>query len=364
MIHPIPVYNQKYKYLSFFLGEMMTMEKNKTPRLTLVVPCYNEEPVLPASADTLRNIMQQLMTQHQITTDSKIMFVDDGSKDQTWGLITDLRKNDNLFTGLKFSRNYGQEAALMAGMQVAHHYADLIITIDADLQDDPQLIFDMVAKSRDGFDIVYGVRNDRSSDTWFKRTTAQSFYWFMKKLGVDIVPNHSDFRLMSRRAVTALMQYQEASPFIRGIIPQLGFPTTKVYYKRQPRQAGTSKYPLRKMIRFALDGLLSFSVAPIRAVLYAGILICGGALAVFLWVIIQHIRGAVVTGWSSIMLSLWFLGGFQLVAISIIGEYVGRTFTEAKHRPRFIIQTDTYTSSFTDTKPLMATFHFDHQSVK
>jgi len=340
------------------------INKGTTPRLTLVVPCYNEEPMLPTSAQVLRDIMQKLITHRQITADSKILFVDDGSKDQTWGLITQLRQEDKLFTGLKFSRNYGQEAALMAGMQVAHRYADLIITIDADLQDDPQLIFEMVKQAQAGIDIVYGVRNDRSTDTWFKRTTAQSFYWVMRKMGVDLVPNHSDFRLMSRRAVTALMQYRETSPFIRGIIPQLGFPSKQLYYKRQPRQAGASKYPLRKMIRFALDGLLSFSIAPIRAVLYAGIVICGGALAMLLWILIQHVRGAVVTGWSSIMLSLWFLGGFQLVAISIIGEYVGRTFTEAKRRPRFIIQTDTYTPAFSNTKPAVAEFHFDQQSIR
>ncbi|NLR08381.1 MULTISPECIES: glycosyltransferase family 2 protein [Lactobacillaceae] len=339
-------------------------KKETTPRLTLVVPCYNEEPMLPTSARVLHDIMTRLITAQQITADSKILFVDDGSQDRTWGLITQLRHEDALFTGLKFSRNYGQEAALMAGMQVAHRYADLIITIDADLQDDPQLIFKMVAQAHAGFDIVYGVRNDRSTDTWFKRSTAEGFYWFMKKMGVELVPNHSDFRLMSRRAVAALMQFKESHPFIRGIIPQLGFPSTRLYYKRAPRQAGTSKYPLRKMIRFALDGLFSFSVAPIRAVLYAGIIICGGALAMLLWILIQHFRGMVVTGWSSIMLSLWFLGGFQLVAISIIGEYVGRSFTEAKHRPRFIIQTDTFTPAFTDTKSTVTEFHLDHQSIK
>lgn len=335
-----------------------------TPRLTLVVPCYNEEPMLPTSARVLGEIMAKLITQHQITQDSKILFVDDGSQDRTWDLITQLRHDQSLFTSLKFSRNYGQEAALMAGMQVAHRYSDLIITIDADLQDDPQLIFKMVEKAHAGFDIVYGVRNDRTTDTWFKRTTAQSFYWFMRKMGVELVPNHSDFRLMSRRAIAALMQFRESRPFIRGIIPQLGFPSTRLYYKRAPRKAGTSKYPLRKMIRFALDGLFSFSVAPIRAVLYAGTAICIGAFVMLLWIFIQHFRGVVVTGWSSIMLSLWFLGGFQLVAISIIGEYVGRSFTEAKHRPRFIIQTDTFTPAFSKTEPVVAEFRFDHQSVK
>lgn len=323
------------------------MKFTHTPRLTLVVPCYNEEPVLPTTAPILADIVTTLIQQNEIAGDSKILFVDDGSRDQTWTLITQLTNNNHLFTGIKFSRNYGQEAALMAGMQTAQAHSDCVITIDADLQDDPQLIPEMVAQAKSGYDVVYGVRNDRSTDTWFKRTTAESFYWVMGKLGVELIPNHSDFRLLTRPVLAALMRCKESQPFIRGIIPQLGFPSTKLYYKRQPRQAGVSKYPLRKMMRFALDGILSFSVAPIRAVLYAGLTICGAALLMILWILIQHFRGTVVTGWSSIMASLWFLGGFQLVAISIIGEYVGRTFTEVKHRPRFIVQTDTYSSSFT-----------------
>ncbi|TOY85978.1 glycosyltransferase [Levilactobacillus brevis] len=325
------------------------MKSNQLPRLTIVVPCYNEEPVLPNSAPILQALLQHLISNQQIATDSKLLFVDDGSQDQTWALITQLHHQDPLFTGLQFSRNYGQEAALMAGMQVANQYSDLIITIDADLQDDPTIIPAMIAQAQDGYDIVYGVRNDRSTDTWFKRTTAQSFYWLMGKLGVNLIPNHSDFRLLTHRVVTELMRCQESRPFIRGLIPQLGFPATKLFYKRQPRQAGVSKYPLRKMLRFALDGILSFSIAPIRAVLYVGLTICGGSLFVLLWILISHLYGTVVTGWSSIMASLWLLGGFQLVAISMIGEYIGRTFTEVKHRPRFIIQTDTYSPAFTSS---------------
>lgn len=322
------------------------MKFTHTPRLTIVVPCNNEAPVLPTTAPVLADLLTRLMHNRAIATDSKILFVDDGSQDQTWPLITKYTQEDRIFTGLKFSRNYGQEAALMGGMQTASAYSDMIITIDADLQDDPSLIPDMVAQAHAGYDVVYGVRNDRSTDSWFKRTSAEGFYWTMGKLGVDLIPNHSDFRLLTQPVVAALMTCQERKPFIRGIIPQLGFPSTKLYYKRQPRKAGVSKYPLRKMLRFALDGILSFSIAPIRAVLYAGLVICTGALAMLLWILIQHLRGTVVTGWSSIMASLWFLGGFQLIAISIIGEYVGRTFTEVKHRPRFIVQTDTYTSSF------------------
>jgi len=322
------------------------MMQTTLPSLTIVSPCYNEEPMLPTSAPVLQNVLEHLILSHQVADDSKILFVDDGSQDRTWQLICELQQHNPLFTGLRFTRNYGQEAALMAGMQTAQRHADLIITIDADLQDDPSLIPTMVAQAQRGVDIVYGVRNDRSSDSWFKRTTANGFYWTMGKLGVNLVPNHSDFRLLTKRVVTALMQCHEDKPFLRGIIPQLGFPSTKLYYKRQPRQAGVSKYPLRKMIRFALDGILSFSIAPIRAVLYAGMTICGGAFLMLIWIMIQHLRGAVITGWSSIMASLWFLGGFQLIAISIIGEYVGRTFTEVKHRPRYIVQADTYSPNF------------------
>jgi len=341
------------------------MTQTTIPRLTIVVPCYNEEPVLLTSAAILGKILRQLMTDHEVATDSRILFVDDGSHDQTWAQITQLGHEQALFSGVRFSRNFGQEAALIAGLQTAHPYSDLTISIDADLQDDPTLIPTMVAEAKAGSDIVYGVRNDRSTDTWFKRTSAEGFYWFMRKLGVDLVPNHSDFRLLSRRVVGALLACRESKPFIRGIIPQLGIPSTKVYYKRQPRQAGASKYPLRKMLRFALDGLLSFTIAPIRAVLYAGLLICGGALAMLIWILWTHLHGTVVTGWSSIMASLWFLGGFQLIAISIIGEYVGRTFTEVKHRPRFIIQTDTYSPKFSTTQPAAVTLHFDrHSAIK
>lgn len=323
---------------------MMTVKK--LPRLTIVVPCYNEEAVLPQSAQTLGDILAKLITDQQVADDSKILFVDDGSKDQTWQGILELQRQNGQFTGLRFSHNEGQEVALMAGLKTAAPYSDLTVTIDADLQDNPYLIPTMVQQAADGFDIVYGVRNDRSSDTWFKRTTAERFYWVMNKIGVHLVPNHADFRLMSRRAVTALMAYHESDPFIRGIVPQLGFPSTKLYYKRRPRTAGVSKYPLSKMVRLALDGIFSFSIAPIRAVLYAGAAICLAAVLMFCWIVIQHVRGAVVTGWSSIMTSLWFLGGCQLIAISIIGEYVGRTFTQTKHRPAFIVESDTYSREF------------------
>ncbi|KRO04609.1 glycosyltransferase-like protein [Levilactobacillus paucivorans] len=336
------------------------MKTLTAPRLTLVVPCYNEEPMLPKSAPVLSAILHRLMDSNQIATDSKILFVDDGSRDHTWTIITQLRQADTLFTGLKFSRNFGQEAALMAGMQVAHPFSDLIITIDADLQDDPRVIGAMVQQAKEGFDIVYGVRNDRSTDTWFKRTTAEAFYWTMGKLGVELVPDHSDFRLLSHRAVTALMTYTESTPFIRGIIPKLGFPSTKLYYKRQPRAAGTSKYPLKRMLRFALSGIFSLSLAPLRAIMYLGFTICTAATIALLWLLGLHLNGLTTNG--ALLTSLWLLGGLQLIGLGVIGQYVGQILRETQHRPHFIIQTETFSTAFL-AAPLTVTPHHEHQSV-
>ncbi|WP_024747440.1 glycosyltransferase [Levilactobacillus namurensis] len=322
------------------------MMTKKLPRLTIVVPCYNEEAVLPSSAKTLGGILTKLIAGQQVTTDSKILFVDDGSHDQTWETIQTLQAQNALFTGLKFSRNYGQEVALMAGLRTAAPYSDLTITIDADLQDNPYLIPTMVQQAADGFDIVYGVRNDRSSDTWFKRNTAQRFYWLMNKIGVHLIPNHADYRMMTRCALTALLRYHETDPFIRGIVPQLGFPSTKLYYKRRPRTAGVSKYPLSKMLKLALNGIFSFSLVPIRAIMGVGSLVCLAALVAFGWLGIDALRGITTAGIGPIMASLWLLGGLQLMALGIIGEYVGRTFAQSKHRPAFIIETDTYSNEF------------------
>lgn len=336
------------------------MKTLTAPRLTLVVPCYNEEPMLPKSAPVLSAILHRLIDSNQIANDSKILFVDDGSHDHTWAVITQLRQADTLFTGLKFSRNFGQEAALMAGMQVAHPFSDLIITIDADLQDDPRVIGAMVQQAKEGFDIVYGVRNDRSTDTWFKRTSAEAFYWTMGKLGVELVPNHSDFRLLSHRAVTALMTYTESAPFIRGIIPKLGFPSTKLYYKRQPRAAGTSKYPLKRMLRFALSGIFSLSLAPLRAIMYLGLTICAAATIVLLWLLGLHLN--VLTTDRTLLTSLWLLGGLQLVGLGVIGQYVGQILRETQHRPHYIIQTETFSTAFLAAS-LTITQQHEHQSV-
>ncbi|MCG0571412.1 glycosyltransferase family 2 protein [Lactiplantibacillus plantarum] len=317
----------------------------QNPRLTIIVPYYNEEAVLPKSAHILDGILTDLIQHKQVNAASKLLFVDDGSQDKTWKLIKSLEKQYSTVTGLKFSRNFGHQNALMAGMQVASPTAEIVITIDADLQDDPQVIPEMVARYRAGSDIVLGVRNDRSSDSLFKRWTADGFYRLMKRIGVQLVPNHADFRLLSQRAVQALLTYEETNLFLRGIVPRLGFPTTKLYYHRQPRFAGVSKYPLRKMVAFAFDGITSFSIAPIKVILLFGMVISGGSLMMMLYALIQGLLGTATSGWSSLMTSLWFLGGMQLIGISIVGEYVGKIFAEVKHRPRYIIETDDYTAT-------------------
>ncbi|MBF7140630.1 glycosyltransferase family 2 protein [Pediococcus pentosaceus] len=317
----------------------------KQTKLTIVVPCYNEEEVLPISAETLRSIMQQMIDSNQVDGNSKILFVNDGSKDKTWSLIKDLESKDNIFTGLKFSRNFGHQNALMAGMKVAGRYSDCVITIDADLQDDENLISKMVASYQKGNEVVLGVRNDRSSDSHFKRWTAETFYSVMGKMGVQLVPDHADFRLLGKRAVDVLMSYKETNLFLRGIIPQLGFNTDQLYYQRKPRLAGETKYPLKKMLSFAFDGITSFSIAPIKAIMSLGILVIGISLIMVIYSIIRFFTGNVISGWASIMTSLWFLGGIQLIGISVIGEYLGKIYAEVKHRPRYIIETDDYSAT-------------------
>lgn len=324
----------------------------KQTNLAIVVPCYNEEAVLPSSAKVLQKIMHDMMAAEQISSASKILFVNDGSKDKTWALIQDLEAEDAIFTGIKFSRNFGHQNALMAGMKVAGNYADAVITIDADLQDDEQLIPQMVTSYQKGNEVVLGVRNDRSSDSSFKRWTAETFYKLMNQIGVQLVPDHVDFRLLGRRAVATLMEYQESNLFLRGIIPQLGYTSEKLYYQRKPRLAGETKYPLKKMISFALDGITSFSVAPIKAIMSLGVVVIVISLIMMIYALVRFFTGNVTNGWASLMTSLWFLGGVQLVGISIIGEYIGKIFAEVKHRPRYIIETDDYshTQSESDDK--------------
>lgn len=311
--------------------------------LTIVVPCYNEQEVLPETVKELGNILQNLVDDHQISSESKILFVNDGSQDKTWQLISRYTNEYSYVAGVKFSRNYGHQNALIAGMTVAVDYSDMIITIDADLQDDVNAIPKMVTKYNNGYDVVYGVRNSRQTDTFFKRRTALAFYGLMKRLGVNMVPNSADYRLLSKRATRSLLAFKERNLFLRGMVPLVGYKSAKVYYARKERFAGNSKYPLSKMLHFALDGITSFSIAPIHLIMYLGLITVIGSIICMIYTLIEHAIGHVVSGWSSLMISIWLLGGIQLISISVIGEYVGKIFSEVKHRPRFTIENETYT---------------------
>lgn len=307
-------------------------------KLTIVIPAFNEEEVLPSTLEKLFQIEDQLIAAAKIAPDSAILVVDDGSKDQTWNIIEQLHAQNERVSGIKFSRNFGHQDALLAGMEAAMQTADLIVTIDADLQDNPEMIIKMVGKYDEGNDIVYGVRNNRQQDTWFKRTTAVGYYKFLNLLGVRVIPNHADFRLMSKRAVKTLLEYKERNLFLRGIVPMLGYQSAEVFYERTPRLAGESKYPLKKMLAFAWDGITSLTIAPVRAVLLIGILVSFVGILALIFTIVVKIMGKANEGWSSIIISIWILGGFQMISLGIIGEYIGKVTTEVKHRPRYTIE--------------------------
>ncbi|OPG86778.1 glycosyltransferase family 2 protein [Limosilactobacillus reuteri] len=315
--------------------------------LTVVVPCYNEQEVLPETVKELGGVLEKLIKDGNVSPKSKILFVNDGSKDKTWELISKYTKEYEYVTGIKFSRNYGHQNALLAGMSVAVEYSDMIITIDADLQDDINAIPEMVEKYNEGYDVVYGVRNSRETDTFFKRRTALAFYGLMSKLGVKLVLDSADYRLLSKRATESLLDFKERNLFLRGMVPLVGYDSAKVYYARKERFAGKSKYPLSKMLHFALDGITSFSIAPIHLILYLGVLTVIFSIIMMIYTLVEKINGHIVSGWASLMISIWFLGGVQLISISIIGEYVGKIFSEVKHRPRFVIETETYTEKMT-----------------
>lgn len=311
--------------------------------LTIVVPCYNEQEVLPETVKELGGVLEKLIKDGKVSPQSKILFVNDGSKDKTWKLISKYTKEYEYVTGIKFSRNYGHQNALLAGMSVAVKYSDMIITIDADLQDDIYAIPKMVEKYNEGYDVVYGVRNSRETDTFFKRRTALAFYGLMGKLGVNLIPDSADYRLLSKRATESLLAFKERNLFLRGMVPLVGYDSAKVYYARKERFAGKSKYPLSKMLHFALDGITSFSIAPIHLILYLGMLTVIFSVIMMVYTLVEKINGHIVSGWASLMISIWFLGGVQLISISIIGEYIGKIFSEVKHRPRFNIEEETYT---------------------
>lgn len=312
------------------------MKDEKT--LYIVVPCYKEEAVLPETSKRLREKMHTLMETGKVSEKSRIMFVNDGSKDKTWEIIQRLHEEDKLFSGVNLSRNRGHQNALLAGLMTAVNYADMIISMDADLQDDVNAVDAMVDAYHNGYDVVYGVRSARKTDTFFKRFTAEGFYKVMQHLGVDIVFNHADYRLMSRRAVEGLSQFKEVNLFLRGIVPQIGYPWTTVEYERAERFAGESKYPLKKMLSFAFDGITSFSVKPIRMILTVGFVIFIASIIALIWALVSKLMGSAQAGWTSLMASIWMIGGIQLLSLGVIGEYVGKVYNETKARPRFIIE--------------------------
>ena len=307
--------------------------------LAIVIPCYNEKDVLPTTAHHLLGVVQQLAEGGAISKDSKIVFVDDGSKDGTWELIEGLcKENPQNFSGIKLSRNRGHQNALLCGLLSVKEFADVSISIDADLQDDISIIDDMLNLHNSGCEIVYGVRSKRTKDSFFKRITAHCFYRLIRMLGAHIIYNHADFRLMGKNALNALEEYREVNLFLRGIVPMLGYKTGIAYYERKERMAGESKYPFAKMLKFALEGITSLSIKPIRMVTIMGIVIFIMSLFMIVYSVIQYFMGETATGWSSIICSLWSIGGLILLSIGIVGEYTGKIYLETKQRPRFIVE--------------------------
>jgi len=315
------------------------------PVLTIVVPCYNEEEVLPVTIFQLQNLLKELITDGFVSKQSKILFVDDGSQDHTWELIYKEGLRNEYVRGLKLSKNVGHQNALLAGLFIAKDHSDCIVSIDADLQDDIKVIREFLLKFHEGYEIVYGVRKRRDTDTLFKRTTALGFYKIMEKMGVDLVFNHADFRLMSKRAVQELERFSEVNLFLRGIVPLLGFRSDVVYYDRLERHAGETKYPLTKMLAFAFEGITSFSVSPIRIVLLLGFVSFFLSLFFGVYFLTLKFFGETETGWTSLITSIWLIGGLQLIAIGLIGEYIGKIYKESKRRPKYIVDIDSYSLS-------------------
>ena len=307
--------------------------------LYLVIPCYNEEAVLRETAKQLLEKMNSMFERKMISQESRIMFVNDGSKDKTWEIIEELHAANPIYSGVKLSRNKGHQNALLAGLMTAKEKVDMTISLDADLQDDVDVIDQMVEKYYEGNDVVYGVRSARKTDTFFKKFTAQGFYKVMQAMGVEIVYNHADYRLMSRRALEGLAEFKEVNLFLRGIVPLIGYQSDVVTYERHERFAGESKYPLKKMLAFATDGITSFSIKPIRMITTCGILIFGISILMLLYFLVLHFTGSTVHGWTSTIVSIWAIGGLQLLAIGIVGEYIGKIYLETKERPKYIIET-------------------------
>ena len=316
----------------------MTTE-NDMIKLYLAIPCYNEEAVLRDSAAKLLRKYETMMTEHKITFDSRIVFIDDGSRDRTWQIIEELHRENPVFQGIKLTRNRGHQNALLCGLMTLKDKADAVISIDADLQDDIEVFDEMVAKFEEGCDVVYGVRSKRETDTFFKRFTAEAFYKILNRMGAKVIFNHADFRLMSRRALEAFSLYKETNIFLRGMVPLIGYRYDIVTYERSERLAGESKYPLKKMLALAWEGITSLSIQPIRIITWAGLIIFLISLVMIIYSLISYFVGAAVSGWASTLCSIWALGGLQLLAIGIIGEYIGKIYLEAKRRPRYIVET-------------------------
>ncbi len=312
---------------------------NTPQTLYLLIPCYNEEEALPLTAGILAERMSGFINEKLISAQSKIVFIDDGSKDKTWSIISELHGKDNLFSGIRLSRNRGHQNALLAGLMTVKDMCDFTISLDADLQDDIEVLKDFITKYYEGNEIVYGVRSSRKTDSFFKRWSAESFYKLMRAFGADIVYNHADYRLASKKVLQALDGFQEVNLFLRGLFPLIGFKTTTVYYERKERTAGKTHYPLSKMIALALNGITSLSVKPLRFITTLGLCVFIICFVLLLYVLINRFTGGkTVDGWSSIIISIWGLGGLQLFSIGIIGEYVGKIYLETKHRPRFIVE--------------------------
>ena len=317
------------------MQERSRKEKNI---LYIVVPCYNEEQVLAETSKRLKEKCEMLIHDGKRAKESRIVFVDDGSKEHTWNMIDEFHKMDSIFSGVKLSRNRGHQNALLAGLTMASEKADIVISMDADLQDDINAVDQMIEKYYEGCDIVYGVRSARDTDTFFKRFTAEAFYKLINKMGGELVYNHADYRLMSKRALKGLLEFDEVNIFLRGMVPMVGYQSDIVMYERAERFAGESKYPLKKMLSFAFEGITSLSVKPIKMIFNVGILICIISVLAIIYCLVRHFTNNTVSGWTSLVMSIWFLGGLQLIAIGMVGQYIGKIYLETKARPKFIIE--------------------------
>lgn len=310
------------------------MNNNK---LIIIVPCYNEQEVIVNTIRTLTNLLTNMHVAHLISDDSKILLVDDGSNDNTWKIINEESSNNPKISGIRLTRNSGQQIALMAGYAQINGLCDMAVTIDADLQDDETKIIEMVERYKEGYDIVYGVRESRKVDSLFKRTSAQTFYRFMQAMGIKTVYNHAEYRLLSARAINQLLKYRETNMYLRGIVSTLGYKTACVYYDRKRRDAGVSKYPISRLLSLAFNGITSFSIRPMHMIMYLGIIFIFVAVCIVIWVLWCKLRGQAIVGWSSLIISIWFCSGCVLTSLGLIGEYVGRTYMEVKQRPRYAI---------------------------